>query len=409
MPKAYQRNLVQRKKQVKRQLPSLRGYRRWLEYVEAYQSYTDQERESQWHGHTLAVSTFTDKISYIAASTPNIAGHICQPLTLPEEAPRHLYILDVDDLLDFTEADIIAAWDFRAQTCGSSEAAAELYALYRVLIGVDDFYTGSTTYLGHPDVVAIFEIAQDGHEAVIQVDDSFTDVSNELDISIESERGIGLTLEYVRKLSTAELKTAWGNRPDSFASLEAAAETLAILRAANSREFGSANYRRLMDHALIKDLEDSLPLEGAQTPAPSPTVELELLKVDRRTVYSRASVVRSGQASFRAAMMARYGAQCVITGCKIDTLLEAAHIIPYRGDQSDDERNGLLLRVDIHRLFDAHLISINPLALTVELSSSLSDEAYEILRGKRLFAFSPKPRTLFLEAHYQQFRVKWGL
>lgn len=180
------------------------------------------------------MSTLTDEISHLPASTPHKVGRSgqpnCQPLSQPVEAPRHLYILDVDDLLDFTEADIFAAWDFRAQTCGSIEAAAELYALYRVLNGADDFYAGSTAYLEHSDVVAIFG-------AAIQVDGSLTDVSNDLDIPIESEPATGLTLEDVRKLSSAELKVAWGNRPDSFASLEAAAETLATLRAVTSKEF----------------------------------------------------------------------------------------------------------------------------------------------------------------------------
>lgn len=57
-------------------------------------------------------------------------------------------------------------------------------------------------------------------------------------------------------------------------------------------------------------------------------------------------------------MLERYGAECCITGCTVDTLLEAAHIIPYRGDQTNDVTNGLLLRVDLHRLFDAHLLSM---------------------------------------------------
>lgn len=422
MPKASQRitsAAKRRKHPVNRRFRSLSGYRRWLEYVDAYQDYTDHDSEFhrlaaylRWasHGHTLEVSTLIDEMSRLPTSTPNKVGRPCQlnfqRLSQPVEAPRHLYILDVDDLLDFTEADIFEAWEFRAQTCGSNEAAAELYALYRVLNGADDLYAGSAAYLEHSDVVAIFKTAEGGAEAAIQINRSDTDGSNDPDMLIGPEPATGLTLKDVRKLSSAELKVAWGNRPDSFASLEAAAETLATLRAVNSKEFVPPNYRRLMDHALIRELEDSLPLEGAQAPAPSPTVELELLRIDRRTVRNQVSVVRPGQGNFRATMMARYGAQCVITGCRVDTLLEAAHIIPYRGDQSDDELNGLLLRVDIHRLFDAHLISINPLTLTVELASSLNDETYQVLSGKRLFVFSPKPRGLFLEAHYQLFRVE---
>ena len=44
-------------------------------------------------------------------------------------------------------------------------------------------------------------------------------------------------------------------------------------------------------------------------------------------------------------MLARYGGECCVSGYRVDTLHEAAHIIPYRGNQSDDATNGLLLDV----------------------------------------------------------------
>lgn len=405
-----------RKYLVGHRLPSLTGYNRWFEYVEAYWSYIDTDLELQWltvysrwidDSHTLVASTLEDEIPHLPERVSRKVGPPGQSKRQPQpqlaEAPLHLYALDVDDLLDFTEADIFAAWDLRVQTCGSREAAAELYALYRVLEGIDEFYAGSTAYLEHPDVVAIFVAAETGAGTDVQIDGSAKCVPGDSEVLTETQSADGLTLWDIRKLSLAELKLAWANRPDSFASLEAAAETLAALRAVNSQEFGTPNYRQLMGHALIQELEYSLPLEGARVPIPSPAVELELLNTDRRAVRIQASVVRQGQGNFRAAMLERYGAQCVITGCRIDTLLEAAHIIPYRGDQSHDELNGLLLRVDIHRLFDAHLISINPKTLTVELACALSDETYQDLQGKRLFVFSPKPRVLYLEVHHRQF------
>lgn len=406
-----------RKYLVERQLPPLTGYIRWFEYVEAYWCYIDIDLEPQWltaysrwidDGYTFVASTYEDEIPHLPKQVPRKVGQPGQskrqPQTQPQlaESPLHLYALDVDDLLDFTEADILAAWDLRVQTCGSREAAAELYALYRVLESFDEVYAGPTAYLEHPDVIAIFVAAETGAETDVQIDGSAKCLPGDSDVT-ETQPADGLTLSDIRKLSLVELKLAWANRPDSFASLEAAAETLATLRAVTSQELGTPNYRQLMAHALIQELEDSLPLEGAREPTASPAVELELLNTDRRAVRMQASVVRQGQSSFRAAMLERYGAQCVITGCRIDTLLEAAHIIPYRGDQSHDELNGLLLRVDIHRLFDAHLISIDPKTLTVELAYALSDETYQDLQGKRLFIFSPKPRLLFLDVHYRQF------
>jgi predicted restriction endonuclease len=50
------------------------------------------------------------------------------------------------------------------------------------------------------------------------------------------------------------------------------------------------------------------------------------------------------------------GAKCIISGCNI----EAAHIIPYRNQDSHNIANGLLLRVDLHRLFDKYLLTIDP-------------------------------------------------
>lgn len=41
-------------------------------------------------------------------------------------------------------------------------------------------------------------------------------------------------------------------------------------------------------------------------------------------------------------------------------MLEAAHIVPVAEQGSDDPSNGILLRADLHRLFDNGLMAINP-------------------------------------------------
>lgn len=382
------------------------GYLNWVEYVSTFTNYSqiDSGVESvEVHGTSLWAPG-----TYLAQHADN---------QLDAESPSYLFVLDVDDLLSFTEDDIRTAWELRIQTCGSIVATAELYALYRVINGDDDLYAGSSAYLEHPEVLAIFDGRADeaslGAKAAIQIEVSLSDpVQKSLDAA-EPETADGLNLEQVQSLSSAELQVAWANRPESFASLEAAAEALATLRALNSTDPEKSNFRRMMGHQLIQELEDALPLELKPGPGPSTTIELELLNVDRRTVRTQVTVVRPGQGNFRTTMLERYGAECCITGCKVDSLLEAAHILPYRGDQSDDPLNGLLLRVDIHRLFDAHLISINPKTLTVEVACTLGDDGYQSFHGKRLFTFSPKPRVLFLEAHFQDFKSKfksrnWG-
>lgn len=77
--------------------------------------------------------------------------------------------------------------------------------------------------------------------------------------------------------------------------------------------------------------------------------------------YKRARVGdRPGQARFRQAVLEAYGFQCAISGENCREVLEAAHIQPYIDSRSDDIRNGLALRIDLHRLFDAGLLTIDP-------------------------------------------------
>lgn len=53
--------------------------------------------------------------------------------------------------------------------------------------------------------------------------------------------------------------------------------------------------------------------------------------------------------------------------------LEAAHIVPYSGEGGHEVRNGLLLRADFHRLFDAGLVSVTP-DLRVKVSQRIREE-----------------------------------
>lgn len=91
---------------------------------------------------------------------------------------------------------------------------------------------------------------------------------------------------------------------------------------------------------------------------------------------------RLGQTAFRRKLKAVYGTRCCITGCGVAEALEGAHIDPYLAPESDNIRNGLLLRRDIHSLFDSHLIAVEPDSLTVHLSSCVrNDVGYAHLSG----------------------------
>lgn len=71
--------------------------------------------------------------------------------------------------------------------------------------------------------------------------------------------------------------------------------------------------------------------------------------VDARETVARQIKARRGQQAFRDKLLAAYGGRCAITGCPVPDVLEAAHIHPYRGEETNHVVSGLLLRADCTR------------------------------------------------------------
>ena len=118
-----------------------------------------------------------------------------------------------------------------------------------------------------------------------------------------------------------------------------------------------------------------------------------------------ASIVRRrGQSAFRRALLDATGGRCALTGCQVTEVLEAAHITPYRGVETNHPTNGLLLRSDIHVLFDLGHISIDPETRRAVMASDLSGTVYGRLRGRRVADTNDKslrPSRAALTEHLQ--------
>jgi len=69
---------------------------------------------------------------------------------------------------------------------------------------------------------------------------------------------------------------------------------------------------------------------------------------------------RLGQGAFRVLVTDIYRRRCAITQERTLPALEAAHIRPYGDGGEHEARNGLLLRRDIHSLFDAGYVTVTP-------------------------------------------------
>lgn len=95
-------------------------------------------------------------------------------------------------------------------------------------------------------------------------------------------------------------------------------------------------------------------------------------------------VVREGQSKFSRAVKEIYSYTCCITGATEKSILQAAHIMPYRGRQTNFPNNGLLLAQDVHTLFDRGRLLINPDSLCVEFPESMNDVRYLKYAGKKI-------------------------
>jgi hypothetical protein len=142
----------------------------------------------------------------------------------------------------------------------------------------------------------------------------------------------------------------------------------------------------------------SLPGEAADDNTTNFTPQVS----DRREVVERQIRERRGQQSFRNSLRRRYGDRCMITGCELLSVIEAAHISPYRGEEDNHEANGLLLRSDIHTLFDLNLLGIDPEGLSVALHPSAVG-AYGELADVTLKCGKNGPSTEALKIRFIEF------
>ena len=83
---------------------------------------------------------------------------------------------------------------------------------------------------------------------------------------------------------------------------------------------------------------------------------------------------RPGQARFRRAVFEMFGARCVVTGCETLMALEAAHVLPVSSSGGDEGWNGIPLRADLHRLFDAGAIMIDPTSWKLSVADAVREE-----------------------------------
>jgi putative restriction endonuclease len=129
---------------------------------------------------------------------------------------------------------------------------------------------------------------------------------------------------------------------------------------------------------------------------------------DEQRRYGEPVVVlpRLGQGSFRIMVTDAYERRCSITGERTLPALDAAHIIPFSEQGQHAVNNGILLRKDLHALFDQGYLTVTP-SLSVKVSRRIKEEFdngrdYYSLQGATIRTpanFSDQPSRDYLDWH----------
>ncbi|WP_191084750.1 HNH endonuclease [Roseococcus microcysteis] len=112
----------------------------------------------------------------------------------------------------------------------------------------------------------------------------------------------------------------------------------------------------------------------------------------------RKALARPSQGAFRTAVLQDHDFRCAITGESTQQVLEAAHVLPYAAHPAHrtNPLNGIALRADLHRLFDAGLLSVSD--GRVVLCKTLDRSHYQPLHGSRL---TTKAHPDYLREHHE--------
>jgi putative restriction endonuclease len=123
----------------------------------------------------------------------------------------------------------------------------------------------------------------------------------------------------------------------------------------------------------------------------------------------RLAPMRLGQHAFQAVVLDAYARRCAITGEKIQPVLQAAHIKPLPNGGEHRLDNGMLLRSDVHTLYDRGYLGVDPkhrLMVSRRLRDEFNNgELFYTLSGQRISVPSKRtdqPSREFLEWHLDE-------
>ena len=110
-------------------------------------------------------------------------------------------------------------------------------------------------------------------------------------------------------------------------------------------------------------------------------IESDKLFIDREKITSEVKRTYRNP-KFRKKVLEKYGSNCCCCDIAIETLIEAAHIVPVENKGNDDASNGIPLCPTHHTAFDNFLFTINPTDNSIIYKEGLSSEDLQITKSK---------------------------
>jgi hypothetical protein len=155
----------------------------------------------------------------------------------------------------------------------------------------------------------------------------------------------------------------------------------------------------------VQRLQAMLTRLAVKLPPPPPaddTSERKVIVGGRRPTTTNA---RTGQEPFRKALLKEYGSVCAVTGpCPVE-VLQAAHLRKFAEHQTHRIDEGVLLRADVHLLFDKGLLAVDPETWRVVLAPAIGVyETYSDLAGLKLVS-GPDPQAI--RDHFETVTTRW--
>ncbi len=144
--------------------------------------------------------------------------------------------------------------------------------------------------------------------------------------------------------------------------------------------------------SLFQQLQERLAL-----PSQAPELQPALEKSSERYGAPVEILPRLGQGIFRVVITDAYERHCAVSGEKVLPVLDAAHIRPYAQEGTHKPDNGILLRSDLHTLFDRGYVTVTP-DRRFEVSKHIKEEfenghEYYALHGREIFV----PKKIVLQ------------